>query len=105
MTPVKESSGVAVAGIATETITLADIGNQVLGREPLTIRTAPTARFEHPLMHVIDADKHRVLWRERHTSTTWLPDRARITRGEQTYKVVAQQPEVENYYVWVRKEA
>lgn len=61
------------------------------------------SNFTHPTMHVIDADKHYVLFDETFNENTWLGDGMVFARGDQRYKVIRQQQGVHHYYVWVRK--
>ena len=63
------------------------------------------AEFTHPTMHVIDADKHNVMFTETFRENAWLGDGMVFARGEQRYKVVRQQQGVQHYYVWARKVA
>lgn len=63
--------------------------------------STPQAVFTQPMLHVLDATKLRVMWSERHNSTRWFGDGEVIHKGDQQYRVMRQQPEVHNYYVWV----
>ena len=58
--------------------------------------------FKYPVLHVIDADKHRALWHENFSATAWYGDHQIISKGEMRYQIVRQQTDVFHYYVWVR---
>ena len=59
--------------------------------------------FSHPVLHVIDADKHYVIWHETFAGTAWYGDHQVITKGEAQYRIVRQQTDAFHYYVWVRR--